>query len=257
MSSSVLAVDDDQLSNLSSGHAIVNGLQAAGKPIRIVIVLEQQFVADMLEALLGRQAGMVVVGNVSWMDESVRQIAELNPDIVILGFRTNDAVAAATVKAIFQTTSKTRVILVASDEGDQVVLAAIDAGASGVLSPHMNADEMVNAIRLVGGGESLISPKTIAYLLSGRRKSDGVREKLTVREREILELIAEGASNRAIATVLGISYVTVRTHVRNVAFKLAAHSKLEVLVRAQQLDLVSKRSSSTTTLEPDAAVAAN
>lgn len=238
--STVLAID---------GNANIDRVQATPNPIRIVIVLEQQFVADMLEGLLGRQAGMVVVGNVDLMDESAQRIAELAPDVVILEYRANDAVAAATVKAIFEAASEAKIIFVTSDEGDQVVLAAIEAGASGVLSPHMHADELVSAVRLVAVGESLISPKTIANLLSGRRKSDGVREKLTGREREILGLIAEGASNRAIATVLGISYVTVRTHVRNVAGKLAAHSKLEVLVRAQQLDLVSRRSTAPTTFE--------
>ena len=68
-----------------------------------------------------------------------------------------------------------------------------------------------------------------------------MRDQLTGREREVLILVAEGASNRAIATVLGITYLTVRCHMRNMAVKLAAHSKLEVLVRAHQLELVSKQ----------------
>jgi DNA-binding NarL/FixJ family response regulator len=224
-----------------SVRAAVPHRQTLPKPIRILIVLEQKFVADALESLLARQPGMMVVGKSSIV-ESPARVAELTPDVVILAFRADDEAAAAAVRAIFRTTTETKLIFVAADDSDSVVLAAIEAGASGVLSASMRADELIHSVRVVADGESLISPQTIANLLSGRRKSDGLREKLTCREREIVSLIAEGASNRAIATLLGISYVTVRTHVRNIASKLAAHSKLEVLVRAQQLDLVSKRS---------------
>src|SRR4029077_18987542 len=86
-----------------------------------------------------------------------------------------------------------------------------------------------------------ISPQVIARMLGGRRHTDGAHEQLTVREKEVLTLLAEGASNRAIATVLGISYVTVRSHMRNMASKLAAHGKLEVLVGAHSLDLAGLR----------------
>lgn len=212
--------------------------------IRIVIVQDQRLVADVLEALLSRQPGMVVVANLSSVSESAQRVAELNPDIVIVDYRVNDKVAAEAVKAICQPDSATRMIFLTSDPHDNVLLAAIDAGASAVLHLSMAAAEVIQAIRIVAEGESLISPRDVAMLLADRRRSDGIREKFTSREREVLTLIGEGVSNREMASRLGISYLTVRTHMRNVATKLAARSKLEVLVRAHELDLVGRRSTS-------------
>ena len=214
--------------------------------IRIVIVQDQRLVADVLEALLSRQPGMVFVAKLTSVSETSQRLAELNPDIVLLDYYVNDAVAAEAVRVICQADSATRVIFLTADANDSVVLAAIDAGASAVLHLSMAAAEVIQAIRIVADGESLISPRDVAMLLAARRRSDGFREKFTSREREVLTLIGEGVSNRAMATRMGISYLTVRTHVRNVATKLAARSKLEVLVRAHELDLDGRRSTSRT-----------
>ena len=89
-------------------------------------------------------------------------------------------------------------------------------------------------------GGCLINPAVIASVLNGRRRTDGVRDRLTFRERQVLRLMSEGASNREIAGRLGISYTTVRSHLRNVAGKLSAHSKLEILVKAQRLEMVAR-----------------
>ena len=209
--------------------------------IRIVIVQDQRLIADVLEALLSRQPGMVVVANLSSASESAQLVAELNPDIVLLDYRVDDEVAAKAVRAICQADRATKMIFLTSDAHDNVVLAAIDAGASAVLHLSMAAAEVIQAIRLVADGESLISPRDVAMLLADRRRSEGIRDSFTNRERDVLKYIAEGVSNRMIATSMGISYFTVRTHVRNVATKLAARSQLEVLVRAHELELVGRR----------------
>lgn len=213
--------------------------------IRIVIVQNQRLIADVLEALLSRQPGFVVVAKLSSVSESAQRLAELNPDIMLLDYRVDDEVAAQVVRSICQADSRTKVIFLTSDPTDSVVLAAIDAGACAVLHLSMAAAEVVQAIRIVADGASLISPRDVAMLLADRRKSDGLREKFTSREKEVLTLIGKGVSNRAMAATMGISYLTVRTHVRNVATKLAARSKLEILVRAHELDLDGRRSTST------------
>jgi DNA-binding NarL/FixJ family response regulator len=213
--------------------------EVSSSPIRILIVGKQQFIVDALLALLSQQPGMVVVGNVGSAAEST---PEHNPDIVILDFRLNDLPAADAVRALCQEHSEAKVIFMTEDESDNVLLAAIDAGASAVLYMSTTAAQVIDAIRTVAVGGTLIPPHTIGNLLTNRRKTDGVRDSLTGREREILRLMAEGVSNRDIADKLGISYTTVRSHIRNLAGKLAAHSKLEVLAKAQLLDLVESRS---------------
>jgi NarL family two-component system response regulator LiaR len=206
-----------------------------------MIVENQLLVAHALQALLSMQPGMVVVSNVGSVSDSPPWVAELHADVAILGYRVTDEGAAVAARAIFHASSEAKMIFLADDESDKATLAAIDSGASALLYMSTASADLVSAVRNVAGGASLITPQTIARMLGGRRKTDRLREHLTSREKEILILISDGASNRAIATVMGISYTTVRTHMRNVAGKLAAHSRLEVLVRAQQLDLVSKQ----------------
>lgn len=208
-----------------------------------MIVENQQILADSLESLLRRQPDMVVVGNVSSVAGSPPWVTGL--DVAILGYRLKDELAATAAHAINASGSKAKMIFLTADECDQATIAAIDAGASAVLYMSMASADLINAVRTVAAGASLISPQTIARMLSGRRKTDGLRDQLTGREREVLILVAEGASNRAIATVLGITYLTVRCHMRNMAVKLAAHSKLEILVRARELELIGKQPTST------------
>jgi DNA-binding NarL/FixJ family response regulator len=96
----------------------------------------------------------------------------------------------------------------------------------------------VDAIRVVAGGGTLITPRTIAALLNKRRSMDTQLESLTPREKEVLRLMAEGVSSRDIAGKLGISYTTVRTHIRSLGSKLGVHSKLQAIVKARELALV-------------------
>jgi len=188
---------------------------------------------------------MVVVGNLGSATDSAPRVVELEVDIVILELRLAEELAADALSTVLQAGSGAKLILMTGEDGDQVTLAAIDAGASAVLNLSSATAEVIQTIRAVADGGSLIPPRTIAALLSGRRKSEALRDSLTRREMEVLALMSGGTSNRNIAAKLGISYVTVRCHVRSLSVKLAAHSKLEVLVRAQQLELVDPGASTT------------
>jgi two-component system, NarL family, nitrate/nitrite response regulator NarL len=207
-------------------------------PIRVLIAEDQPFIADALHSLLSRQPGMVVVGTTDPLLDSLASVLALQPDVVLLEFRQSEE-SIETVRAI-QAESDAKVIFLTHAETENTILAAIEYAASAVLSMSTAADEVIRAVRLVAEGGTLITPPTIASALKRRRKTDGLRDRLTSREREVLSLMSEGSSNREIATRMGISYTTVRSHVRHVASKLAAHSKLEVLVKAQRLELVDR-----------------
>ena len=214
----------------------------AVNPVRILIVEKQQLVADALAALLGMQEGMVVVGNFRSVADSTSSALELNPDILILHFRFEDGIASDAAKAISQARPEARVVFLTNDESDSVLLAAIEAGVSAVIYMSTPASEVIDAIRTVAVGGSLIPPQTIAKLINKRRWTDHIRNSLTGREADVLQLMSDGMSNREIATRLGISYTTVRSHVRSLSGKLAAHTKLEIVVKAQQLRLVERQS---------------
>ena len=129
--------------------------------------------------------------------------------------------------------------VIARQPGDHAArIAALESGASAFIHKSRAAQDVVDAIRTVAVGGSLFTPRTIAQLLNTRREVEAQLERLTPREKEVLRLMAEGTSSRDIASQLGISYTTVRTHIRSLGSKLGVHSKLEAIVKARELALV-------------------
>jgi len=206
--------------------------------IRVLIVEDHQIVADGLTALLNDQRDMRVVGNVGSVAESAPAAAELTPDVVLLDFRLNDGTGADAAAAIRRVNPTAKHIFLTREDSDVARFAALESGASGFIHKSRAATEVVDAIRKVASGQTLITPSTIASLLNRRRESESQRESLTVREKEVLRLMAEGLPSREIASKLGISYATVRTHIRSLGAKLGVHSKVQAIVKARELALI-------------------
>lgn len=208
------------------------------KPIRVLIVEDHQIVADGLTALLNDQKDMTVVGKVASVAESAERAAEVTPDIVLLDFRLNDGTGADAAAAIRRVVPNAKHIFLTREDSDVARFAALESGASGFIHKSRAATEVVDAIRKVAQGGTLITPSAIATLLNRRRQTDSQRESLTPREKEVLRLMAEGTSSRDIASKLGISYATVRTHIRSLDAKLGVHSKVQAIVKARELALI-------------------
>jgi DNA-binding NarL/FixJ family response regulator len=207
-------------------------------PVRVLIVEDHQIVADGLTALLNDQKDMTVVGQVGSVGESAAKAAELQPDIVLLDFRLNDGTGADAAAAIRRVAPNAKHIFLTREDSDVARFAALESGASGFIHKSRAAGEVVDAIRKVAAGGTLITPSAIAALINRRRQTDGQRESLTPREKEVLRLMAEGLSSRDIASKLGISYATVRTHIRSLDAKLGVHSKVQAIVKARELALI-------------------
>jgi DNA-binding NarL/FixJ family response regulator len=131
-----------------------------------------------------------------------------------------------------------RFVFLSRDGSDDARLAAVEAGASAYLLKSGPASEVIDAIRKVAEGMTLITPTMIAGLVSRGRDREAMRDSLSPREREVLQLLAEGMSTRRIGQELGISYSTVRAHVRSISAKLGTRSKLNAVVTARELELV-------------------
>jgi DNA-binding NarL/FixJ family response regulator len=211
---------------------------SSSNPVRVLIVEDHQIVADGLTALLNDQKDMTVVGQVGSVAESAAKAAELNPDIVLLDFRLNDGTGADAAAAIRRVAPNAKHIFLTREDSDVARFAALESGASGFIHKSRAAAEVVDAIRKVAAGGTLITPSAIAALINRRRQTDGQRESLTAREKEVLRLMAEGLSSRDIASKLGISYATVRTHIRSLDAKLGVHSKVQAIVKARELALI-------------------
>ncbi|HSP09984.1 MAG TPA: response regulator transcription factor [Candidatus Dormibacteraeota bacterium] len=207
-------------------------------PTRVLIVEDHQVVADGLSALINDQSDMTVVGIAVSVSDSILRASELLPDIVLMDFRLGDGTGADAGMAIRQVRPETKLIFLTREDGDAARFAALEAGASAFIHKSRAAQEVVEAIRVVAGGGSLFTPRVIASLLNKRRETETQLERLTPREKEVLRLMAEGTSSRDIAEKLGISYTTVRTHIRSLGSKLGVHSKLEAIVKARELALV-------------------
>jgi DNA-binding NarL/FixJ family response regulator len=205
---------------------------------RVLIVEDHQVVAEGLAALINDQKDMRVVGKAGTVAEAIAQAAELKPDLVLVDFRLTDGTGADAAAAIRQMRPETKLIFLTREDSDAARFAALEAGASGFIHKSRAAQDVVDAIRMVADGGNLFTPRGIAQLLSSRREVEAQLERLTAREKEVLRLMAEGIASRDIASKLGISYTTVRTHIRSLGSKLGVHSKLEAIVKARELALV-------------------
>jgi DNA-binding NarL/FixJ family response regulator len=210
-----------------------------GEPTRVLIVEDHRVVAEGLAALINDQADMKVVGTAGTVADSRNAAEELDPDVVLVDFRLPDGSGPDAALAIRGIRPAVKVIFLTREDTDAARFAAVQSGASAFLHKSRAAAEVVAAIRDVARGKMLITPRTIATLLAKRRSIEAQLERLTTREKEVLQLMAGGHPSREIAAKLGISYTTVRTHIRSLGSKLAVHSKLEAIVKARELGLIS------------------
>ena len=207
-------------------------------PIRVVIVENHQLVSESLGLLLDSQPGMVVVGRAASVVASAELPANLNPDIVVMDFHLGDGTGHDAAVAMRKVYPAAKFVFLSRDESDDARLAAVEAGASAYLHKSAHATEVVRAIREVARGVSLISPAMIARLVSKGRDRQHVRESLSARELDVLRLLADGVATRQVAKDLGISYSTVRSHMRSISHKLGTRSMVNAVVTARDLELV-------------------
>jgi DNA-binding NarL/FixJ family response regulator len=203
---------------------------SVNEKIRVFVVDDHQLFASSLAATLAAETDMVVVGVANDITGAESALASAEPDVVLLDHRLPDGDGVAAIGRLSLRHPAQFVMLTAST-AEHVLIAAIDAGAAGFISKSRSLTDLTTAVRAAAAGEAVISPELLARLLprlSGGR-SGLAPTKLTPREIEVLQLVARGMSNAAIADELVVSVHTVRNHVANLSSKLAAHSKLEAV----------------------------
>jgi DNA-binding NarL/FixJ family response regulator len=203
-----------------------------------VIVENHQLVSESLGLLLDAQNDMEVVGRATSVADAIAVPRAAAPDIVVMDYHLGDGTgrdAAIGMREIFP---ETRFVFLSRDDSDEVRLAAVEVGASAFLHKSSPGSEVIRTIRKVAQGVSMITPAMVARLVVSGRDRAQMREKLSAREREILQLLADGVATRQIAQQLGISYATVRTHMRAISSKLGTKSTVKAVVTARELELV-------------------
>ncbi len=207
------------------------------RQVRVLIVENHQMVSEALSAMLDDQPDMHVVGTAASTAEATARLSAFSPDIVLIDYYLDDDTGVAVAEALRQIKPDIRTIFVSRGDCDSVRLRALEAGAMAFIHKSETAAAIVAAIRAVASGYTLFTPAEIASLLSLRRQVTHL-DGLTNREMEVLRLIQSGNSNRDISGHLGISYATVRVHLRAIESKLGAHNKLEALARARERGLI-------------------
>lgn len=210
--------------------------------IRVLIVDDQEVLAASLAIVLAAEDDMVSVGTARTIGEAQALVPHALPDVVLMDHRLPDGDGIAAIPELQALRPSARYVVLTASTSDQVLVAAVEAGATGFLSKSRSLDEVKSAVRAAHSGEAVISPELLARLLtrlSPRR--GGSQVELTDRELEVLTLLAEGLTNNEIAARLVVSVHTVRNHVSNLSAKLGAHSKLEALTMAIRQGLLADR----------------
>jgi DNA-binding NarL/FixJ family response regulator len=211
--------------------------------IRVVIADDQPLVREGFASILRRVDDIDLVGEATNGEEAVACVSEVRPDVVLMDIRMPllDGIAA-TRRITADSAGTTRVIVLTTFDLDEYLYGALRAGASGFLLKDAPPEALVDAVRVVAGGEALLAPAVTQRLIErfaeAGQPDDSVLRVLTDREREVLVLVARGLSNAEIAEELFLSAATAKTHVSRVLAKLGARDRAQLVAVAYETGLV-------------------
>lgn len=205
--------------------------------IRVMLTDDHPIVRDGLSAVLELQPDIEVIGEAGDGPEAVEKARELKPDVVLMDLQMPGFSGAEATKRILAESPKTRVLILTAYDSDEGILEAVRAGASGYLLKGALRTELVQAIRVIAAGGSLLQPALVARLLD-HRTPEGTHETLTEREHEVLAMVVEGLRNKEISDRLGIAERTVKFYTGIIFQKLGVTSRTEAAAAALKQGLV-------------------
>ena len=213
--------------------------------IKVIIIDDHTLFREGLQRLLVRHE-IDVISSVSNGEDGIKSIKKLEPDIVLLDLRMPNVNGIDVLKNIREHNKSLPVVMLTTSDDEKDLIEAFRNGASGYLLKDMEPDDLVVALRDVLKGETIVAPNLVQILAKFHQGDDteinitNLIATFTPRENEILELLAEGQSNKLIAKNLGISDGTVKLHVKSILRKLEIHSRVEAAVIAVEHGLKRK-----------------
>ncbi len=208
------------------------------EPIRVVLVDDHGLCRRGLAELLEQRAGIKVLGTTGSPDEAVRLLTETRPDLAIVDLRMAPTDGFSLITRLRAEGCTTPVVVLTMSDSQEDLARAFRMGVRGYLLKDMDPDDVIDAIRRTARGEVVVAPmmaiKLVDLLMPGEPKNsrESYMKQLTEREREILQHLSSGKSNKAIAQALDISHDTVKLHVRHILSKLGLTSRVEAAVFA-------------------------
>ncbi|HLG95746.1 MAG TPA: response regulator transcription factor [Bryobacteraceae bacterium] len=213
--------------------------------VRILLADDHTILRDGMRLLLERQPGLEVVGEAGDGREIIELAREHHPDVVVMDIAMPNMNGIEATRRIVEKQPQTGVVILSMHYDESYVLRSLKAGAKAYLLKDALKAELIAAIRAVSEGRSFFSPRISKILQEdyvgalGRKDADDSYELLTDREREILQLVAEGKTNKEIANVLNVSLYTVDTHRTHILQKLNLHSVPELILYAVRKGIIS------------------
>jgi len=213
------------------------------KPIRVLIIDDHTLFRSGIKLLLERQTGFEVVGEASDGLEGVKRAKQLKPDVVLLDLHMPGTGGLVTIPLLREEAPQTEIIMLTVSEDADDLLEALRAGARGYLLKNIETDFLLDSISRAAAGESVMSSQMASKLADAVRTpqkttTDANPEKLTPREREIIVMLASGASNKEIARTLDLAESTVKIHVQGILRKLNLSSRVQAAVYAVEHKLI-------------------
>ena len=214
--------------------------------IRVVIADDHRVVRDGLCYLLTQEPGIEVVGEAGDGRQAVDIVAATRPDVLLLDLYMPELDGHAVLEALHDTPHRPATVVLTSATGDEHLVRAVQAGATSYLLKTAPADDVIAAVRDAAAGTTSLSPELLTRLTQAIRRPPPPDpfQPLSPREREVLELIAQGRSNRQIARDLTIGEQTVKTHVRSILAKLGLQDRVQVAIFALHHQADTSRASS-------------
>ncbi|MHB1939304.1 MAG: response regulator [Candidatus Dormibacteria bacterium] len=214
-------------------------VKSMSSPIRVIIAEDHTLVREGTREILEREQDIQVVGEAARGDDAVRQALEHNPDVLLMDMRMPGMNGIEATREVTAQAPSVKVLILSAHEDEDYVREALAVGASGYLLKTAPGRELVEGIRAVASGSTILSPELTRKLAQVRLEPARASDRLSSREFAVLRLIAQGRANKEVALELGISLRTVEGHLHNIFEKLRVGSRTEAVVHAVNHGLLS------------------
>ncbi|MGZ6987153.1 MAG: response regulator transcription factor [Ilumatobacteraceae bacterium] len=207
--------------------------------IDVLVVDSHHIVAQGLALVVSSEQTMHVVGTAGSIKEAVELSALRLPDVVLMDIGLPDGDANAAISGIRAVSPTSKIMMVTGASDDNALAIAVDSGCAGYVHMTASTEELLNAVSTVAAGRAYFPTAALARLLYERRSAPNGAHAISDREREVLQLLADGRTVADIATGMGLSVHTVRNHIRRAMRHLGVHSRLDAVVAAARAGILS------------------